>query len=105
MTFLGTELRDLTRLDSIVTVVDAANYSLDLFNSQAAYSQIAYADIIILNKTDLVEEADLDLLEVKIRDVKEGARILRTVKIASSLPLSSASDCLNRTNISNLKNS
>ncbi|MEG5079776.1 GTP-binding protein [Microcoleus sp. AT8-B4] len=87
MTFLGTELRDLTRLDSIVTVVDAANYSLDLFNSQAAYSQIAYGDIIILNKTDLVEEADLDLLEVKIRDVKEGARILRTVKSQVPLPL------------------
>ena len=87
MTFLGTELRDLTRLDSIVTVVDAANYSLDLFNSQAAYSQIAYADLIILNKTDLVEEADLDLLEVKIRDVKEGARILRTVKSQVPLPL------------------
>ncbi|MEG4943706.1 GTP-binding protein [Microcoleus sp. F4-D5] len=87
LTFLGTELRDLTRLDSIVTVVDAANYSLDLFNSQAAYSQIAYGDIIILNKTDLVEEADLDLLEVKIRDVKEGARILRTVKSQVPLPL------------------
>ena len=87
MTFLGTELRDLTRLDSIVTVVDAANYSLDLFNSQAAYSQIAYGDLIILNKTDLVEEADLDLLEVKIRDVKEGARILRTVKSQVPLPL------------------
>ncbi len=85
LTFLGTELRDLTRLDSIVTVVDAANYSLDLFNSQAAYSQIAYGDIIVLNKTDLVDEADLDLLEVKIRDVKEGARILRTVK--SQVPL------------------
>ncbi|MEG4353097.1 GTP-binding protein [Microcoleus sp. LAD1_D5] len=87
MTFLGTELRDLTRLDSIVTVVDAANYSLDLFNSQAAYSQIAYGDIIILNKTDLVEEAELDLLEVKIRDIKEGARILRTVKSQVPLPL------------------
>ncbi|WP_293150614.1 MULTISPECIES: GTP-binding protein [unclassified Microcoleus] len=87
MTFLGTELRDMTRLDSIVTVVDAANYSLDLFNSEAAYSQIAYGDIIILNKTDLVEEADLDLLEVKIRDVKEGARILRTVKSQVPLPL------------------
>ena len=87
LTFLGTELRDLTRLDSIVTVVDAANYSLDLFNSQAAYSQIAYGDIIILNKTDLVEEAELDLLEVKIRDVKEGARILRTVKSQVPLPL------------------
>jgi G3E family GTPase len=87
MTFLGTELRDMTRLDSIVTVVDAANYSLDLFNSEAAYSQIAYGDIIILNKTDLVEEADLDLLEVKIRDVKQGARILRTVKSQVPLPL------------------
>ena len=31
LTFLGTELRDMTRLDSIVTVVDAENYSLDLF--------------------------------------------------------------------------
>ena len=87
LTFLGTELRDLTRLDSIVTVVDAANYSLDLFNSQAAYSQIAYGDIIVLNKTDLVDEAELDLLEVKIRDVKEGARILRTVKSQVPLPL------------------
>ncbi|MEG3860031.1 CobW family GTP-binding protein [Microcoleus sp. herbarium12] len=87
MTFLGTELRDMTRLDSIVTVVDAANYSLDLFNSEAAYNQIAYGDIIILNKTDLVEEADLDLLEVKIRDVKQGARILRTVKSQVPLPL------------------
>lgn len=85
LTFLGTELRDMTRLDSIVTVVDAANYSLDLFNSQAAYSQIAYGDIILLNKADLVDEANLDLLEVKIRDVKEGARIVRTVR--SQVPL------------------
>ncbi|PSN19204.1 cobalamin biosynthesis protein CobW [filamentous cyanobacterium CCP5] len=87
LTFLGTELRDLTRLDSIVTVVDAENYSLDLFNSQAAYNQIAYGDIILLNKADLVDEGDLDLLEVKIRDVKEGARILRTTKSEVPLPL------------------
>lgn len=87
LTFLGTELRDLTRLDSIVTLVDAENYSLDLFNSQAAYNQILYGDIILLNKTDLVEEADLDLLEAKIRDVKEGARILRTTQSRVPLPL------------------
>lgn len=85
LTFLGTELRDLTRLDSIITVVDAANYSLDLFNSQAAYNQIAYGDVILLNKADLVDEADLDLLELKIRDIKQGARILRTTK--SEVPL------------------
>jgi G3E family GTPase len=87
LTFLGTELRDLTRLDSIVTVVDASNYSLDLFNSQAAYSQIAYGDMILLNKVDLLDEADVDLVEVKIRDVKPDARILRTTKAQVSLPL------------------
>lgn len=87
LTFLGTELRDLTRLDSIVTVVDAENYSLDLFNSQAAYNQIAYGDILLLNKVDLVDEADLDLLETKIRDVKQDARILRTTKAQVPLPL------------------
>ncbi len=80
LTFLGTELRDMTRLDSIITLVDSENFSLDLFNSEAAYSQIAYGDIILLNKTDLVDEAIVDGLEVRIRDIKEGARILRTVK-------------------------
>jgi G3E family GTPase len=87
LTFLGTELRDLTRLDSIVTLVDAENYSVDLFNSEAAYNQILYGDIILLNKTDLVDEADLDSLELKIRDIKEGARILRTTQSQVPLPL------------------
>ncbi len=87
LTFLGTELRDMTRLDSIITMVDCANFSLDLFNSQAALSQITYGDIIVLNKTDLVDEVDVDNLEVRIRDMKEGARILRTQKAQVSLPL------------------
>ncbi len=87
LTFLGTDLRDLTRLDSIITLVDAENFSLDLFNSEAAQSQIAYGDIILLNKADLVDEADLDALEVRIRDMREGARILRTVRGEISLPL------------------
>ncbi len=87
LTFLGTELRDLTRLDSIVTVVDAENYSLDLFNSQAAYNQIAYGDIILLNKMDLIDDADADLLEVKLRDIKADARILRTDHSNVPLPL------------------
>jgi G3E family GTPase len=87
LTFLGTDLRDLTRLDSIVTVVDAENFSIDLFNSEAAQNQIAYGDIILLNKADLVDEADLDVLEVRVRDLREGARIIRTVKSQVPLPL------------------
>jgi G3E family GTPase len=86
LTFLGSELRDMTRLDSIITVVDSENFSLDLFNSQAAESQIAYGDIILLNKSDLVSEDTLDQLELRIRDLKDGARILRTTK--GDVPLS-----------------
>lgn len=87
LTFLGTELRDMTRLDSIVTMVDCANFSLDLFNSEAARSQIAYGDVIILNKTDLVDEADVDALEVRLRELKKEARILRSQKSQVPLPL------------------
>lgn len=87
LTFLGTELRDMTRLDSIVTMVDCANFSLDLFNSEAAQSQIQYGDVIILNKTDLVGEADVDSLEVRLKDMKKDARILRTQKSQVSIPL------------------
>ncbi|MBC6475368.1 MAG: GTP-binding protein [Hormoscilla sp. GM102CHS1] len=87
LTFLGTELRDMTRLDSIVTVVDSENFSLDLFDSEAAYSQIVYGDIILLNKTDLVDEAGVDRLEVRIRDIKNDARILRTQQAKVQLPL------------------
>ena len=87
LTFLGTELRDMTRLDSIVTMVDCANFSLDLFNSEAAQSQIQYGDVIVLNKTDLVDEADVDALEVRLKDMKKDARILRTQNSQVSLPL------------------
>ena len=87
LTFLGSELREMTRLDSIVTVVDCANFSLDLFNSQAAHSQITYGDIILLNKTDLVDPLKVDELEARITKMKEGARILRTKNSEVPLPL------------------
>ncbi len=85
LTFLGPDLRDLIRLDSIVTLVDASNFAPDLFSSEIAYSQIAYGDVIVLNKTDLVPEAELHRLENRIRQIKEGAHILRSTK--SKIPL------------------
>ncbi len=87
LTFLGTELRDMTRLDSIITLVDCENFSLDLFNSEAAYSQIAYGDIILLNKTDLVAPEKVEALEERVREIKQGARILRTQSSQVPLPL------------------
>ncbi|MEL6553098.1 MAG: GTP-binding protein [Cyanobacteria bacterium J06621_11] len=87
LTFLGTELRDMTRLDSILTLVDADTFAPDVFDSQAAYSQIAYGDIIVLNKTDLVSDERLEELEEGIRSIKTDARILRAEQGRVPLPL------------------
>jgi G3E family GTPase len=79
MTFLGTDLRDLTTVDSILTVVDAETFDLESHHgSEAAYSQMMYSDIVILNKIDLVSSDKLEKLERSIQDVKTGARILRS---------------------------
>jgi G3E family GTPase len=89
LTFLGTELRDLTRLDSIITVVDAETFNEDEehFYSVAALHQITYGDIILLNKIDLVTPDKLQEVENFIHDVKNGARIVRTQNSQVPLPL------------------
>jgi G3E family GTPase len=87
LTFLGTDLRDVTRIDSILTLVDVETFTPEHFGSEAAEKQIAYGDIIILNKTDLMPEAKVNELEAQIRLVKEGARILRSEYGKVSLPL------------------
>jgi G3E family GTPase len=78
LTFLGTELRDMTRLDSIVTMVDSETFTPEHFDSEAAFKQITYADITILNKTDLANAAQIFNVESYIKSVKEGARILHS---------------------------
>jgi G3E family GTPase len=87
LTFLGTELRDLTNLDSIITVVDAETFDQRHFESEAALQQITYGDIVLLNKTDLVELDKLQEIEDFIHDVKQGARILHTQFGKVPLPL------------------
>jgi G3E family GTPase len=87
MTFLGSDLRDQTRLDSIITLVDAENFSDEILDGEVARAQIVYSDILLLNKCDLVEEARLAALEHKLRTIKTDARILRAVKGEVPLPL------------------
>lgn len=87
LTFLGTELRDLTRLDSIVTVVDSETFTPEHFDSEAAFKQIVYADVTILNKTDLAKPDQIQNLEAYIQTVKEGARILHSQHGQVPLPL------------------
>ena len=87
MTFLGSDLRDLTRLDSIITLVDAENFSEELLDGEVARAQIVYGDMILLNKCDLVSEERLQELESQLRAIKTDARILRCVKGEVPLPL------------------
>jgi molybdopterin-guanine dinucleotide biosynthesis protein len=49
LTFLRSEFRDSIRLDSIITVADAASLCLDLYESQAAHNQLRYGDVVLLN--------------------------------------------------------
>ncbi|MEO0350473.1 MAG: GTP-binding protein [Cyanobacteria bacterium P01_A01_bin.15] len=87
LTFLGTELRDLTHLDSIITVVDAETFTPDHFESEAALKQVTYADITVLNKTDLASPEQLEKLADYIGTVKAGARILHSQQGQVPLPL------------------
>ena len=87
LTFVGTELRDLTNLDSILTVVDAEAFTPEHFESDVAFKQLTYGDIILLNKTDLVSEEKVKELEEYINDMKGGARILRSQYGEVPLPL------------------
>ena len=87
MTFLGSDLRDATRLDSIITLVDAENFSDELLEGEVARAQIVYSDMLLLNKCDLVAEERLSALEAQLRSIKTDARILRSVKGEVPLPL------------------
>jgi G3E family GTPase len=77
LTFLQTELRQRTVLEAVITVVDSANFALDLFSSDAAMAQIVHGDVIVLNKTDLVDASELASLERRIAIIKPRARTLR----------------------------
>ena len=87
MTFLGSDLREATRLDSIITLIDAENFTEDILDGEVARAQVVYGDILLLNKCDLVSEARLEAVEARLREIKTDARILRSVKGEVSLPL------------------
>ena len=80
--FVDEGVRARTRLDAIVTVVDAKNLAARLADSAEAAAQIAFADVIILNKTDLVTQADLEHTEQTIRGINRFATIHRTERAA-----------------------
>jgi G3E family GTPase len=75
--FVDPELQAGTVLDSITTVVDAFHIGLRLDDSREAVEQVAFADQIVLNKTELVTEAGLAAIEARLRRINGAAPIFR----------------------------
>ena len=83
--FTDDEIKQHYRLDAIVTVVDAKHVIQHLEADDESVKQLAFADVILLNETDLVTPADLDALEDRIHHINKVAKIHRTQNCA--LPL------------------
>jgi G3E family GTPase len=78
--FTDEDVKARTRLDAIVTVIDAKHFFGQLEQGTEAEQQVAFADVILLNKTDLVSADELAKVEDRIRGINRYARIFRTEK-------------------------
>ncbi|MFN4272851.1 MAG: CobW family GTP-binding protein [Aliihoeflea sp.] len=76
--FMDDDVRSKTKLDAVVALVDAKHLPLRLKDSTEAADQIAFADVVVLNKIDLVNEDELREVEASIRAINPAARIHKT---------------------------
>ena len=83
--FVDQEVQETARLDAVVTVADAKWLSARLKDAPEAKNQIAFADVIVLNKTDLVDAAELREVEARIRAINPYAKLHKTQRCAVPL--------------------
>lgn len=76
--FVDPEIADFYKLDAIVTVVDAKHVDQHLDDGHEAQEQVAFADVLLLNKTDLVSEDELQRLERRLRTMNSAAKLYHT---------------------------
>jgi G3E family GTPase len=88
--FMDDQVKSRSRLDAVITVVDAKHLLARLEDSHEAEEQVAFADVIVLNKTDLVTPEELTVVESRIRSINRSARILHAEK--ANVPLSELLD-------------
>jgi G3E family GTPase len=83
--FVDADVREAAQLDAVVTVADAKWLTERLKDAPEAKNQIAFADVIILNKTDLVGVDELREVEANIRAINPYAKLHKTVNCAVAL--------------------
>ena len=76
--YVDDDMQEKLKLDAIVTMVDAKHIWEHIDDSDEAKEQVAFADVILLNKIDLVAPEDLDRLEARIKSINSMAKIFRT---------------------------
>jgi G3E family GTPase len=76
--FIDEELKEHYALDAIVTLVDARHIEQELERSPIALEQIAFADVILLNKIDLVDAAALEHIERRVRGISATAAVIHS---------------------------
>ena len=76
--FMDDEIREEFALDGIVTLIDAAHIDQQLGRSDESTEQVAFADVLVLNKTDLVSDETIDDIEVRLKDMNRMARVVRS---------------------------
>src|SRR5262250_570073 len=84
--FVDENVGKKTKLDAVVTVADAKYLKDRLRDAPEAKNQIAFADVILINKTDLVGGDDLRELEMRIRGINPYAKLHRTQRCQVPLP-------------------
>ncbi len=86
-TFIRPEFLNVTRVDSVITVVDCEHVQESITADLVARHQIEHADFILLNKCDLVAEVDLATAKDAILTLNDKAKLAETVRCAVPLPL------------------
>ena len=78
-------LKEKVSIDGIVTIVDAKHVWQHIDERQELKEQIGFADVVLLNKTDLVTEAELDKLETRVKSINALAKTHRTKNSAAKM--------------------
>lgn len=76
--FMDDEISEAFRLDGVVTLVDAKHATLHIDDGDEVKEQIAFADVILMNKVDLASSDDLEQLESRVRAMNPTAKLYRT---------------------------
>ena len=88
--FMDDEISSEFSLDGIITLVDTFHINQQLGRSNESTEQIAFADVIVLNKTDLVKDSELDNLEARLREMNKMAKFIRSEM--ANVPINSVLD-------------